>query len=63
MENNLFTKDEFFSCNQNIKISLFYKLYAKGIIQKNEIKEEEYYKKITHLLYEIRKDIEGNIKK
>ena len=60
IEKNLFTEDEFFSCNQNIKISLLYKLYEKGIIKKNE---EEYYKRITHLLDEIKKDIEGNIQK
>ena len=60
MEKNLFTKDEFFSDNQSIKISLFQKLYEKGKIKKNE---EEYYKRITHLLDEINKDIEGNIQK
>ena len=60
IEKNLFTKDEFFSDNQNIKISLLYKLYEKGKIKKNE---EKYYKRITHLLDEIKKDIEGNIQK
>ena len=60
IENNLFTKDEFFSGSQNIKISLIYKLYEKGKIQK---KEEEYYEKLIQLLVEIKKDIEGNIKK
>ena len=60
IENNLFTKDEFFLSNQNIKISLIYKLYEKGKIQK---KEEEYYEKLIQLLVEIKKDIEGNIKK
>ena len=60
MEKNLFTKDEFFSGNKNIKISLFYRLYEKGKIQKNE---EEYYERILHLLDSIEKDLEGNIKK
>ena len=56
----LFTKDEFFSCNKNLKISLFYKLYEKGKIKKNE---EEYYNRIIFLLDSIKRDIEGNIKK
>ena len=60
IEKNLFTKDEFFSGNKNIKILLFYKLYEKGKLKKNE---EEYYEKIAHLLDAILKDIEGNIKK
>ena len=57
---NLFTKDEFFSGNQNLKISLLYKLYEKGKLQKNE---EEYYENITNLLDTIKKDLEGEIKK
>jgi len=60
MEKNLFSKDEFFSGKQNIKISLFYKLNEKGKIQKNE---QGYYENIIHLFDEIKKDIEGNIKK
>ena len=60
MEKNLFTKDEFFSGSQNLKIILIYKLYKKGKIQK---KEEEYYENLIQLLDEIKKDIEGNIKK
>ena len=59
IERNLFTKDEFFSPNKNIKILLFYKLYEKGKLKKYE----ECYDKIAHLLDAILKDIEGNIKK
>ena len=43
MEKNLFTKDEFFSNSQNLKISLIYKLYKKGKIQN---KEEENYENL-----------------
>jgi len=60
MEQNLFTKDEFFSSSQNLNILLIYKLFKKGKIQK---KEEEYYENLIQLLDEIKKDIEGNIKK
>ena len=60
IEKYLFTKDEFFSYNQNIKILLFNKLYEKGKIKRNE---EEYYEKIILLLDSIKNDIEGNIKK
>ena len=60
VKKNLFTKDEFFSYNKNIKISLFYKLYEKGKIKKNE---EEYYNRIIFLLDSIKRDIEGDIKK
>ena len=57
---NLFKKDEFFSSNKNLKILLLYKLYEKGKIQKNE---EDYYENIMNLLAEIRKDIDGKIRK
>ena len=60
MKNNLFTKEEFFSSNKNLKISLLYNLFEKGKIQKND---EEYYEDITHLLDDIRKEIDGEIKK
>jgi hypothetical protein len=45
MDKNLFSKDEFFSGKQNIKISLFYQLYINGKIQSNE---KEYYENIMH---------------
>ena len=60
MNNHLFTKDEFFSGSQNLKILLFYKLKEKGKIKKSE---EDYYENITKLLKEINTDIDGNIKK
>ena len=60
MEKNLFTKEEFFSGHQNLKILLLCKLYEKGKIQKNE---EEYYENIEHLITDIRKEIDGEIKK
>ena len=60
MKENLFTKEEFFSGNQNFKIALLYQLFKEEKIKKNE---EEYYENIRKRLLEIRKDIEGNIKK
>ena len=60
MKNHLFTKDEFFSGSQNLKILLFYKLKENKKIKKSE---EEYYENIIKLLKEINKDIEGDIKK
>jgi hypothetical protein len=45
MDKNLFSKDEFFTGKQNIKISLFYQLYINGKIQSNE---KEYYENIMH---------------
>ena len=36
MGKNLFTKEEYFSTKKNLKIILLYKLYEKGIIQKND---------------------------
>ncbi len=62
MKKNLFTKEEFFSVNQSLKISLLYKLYEKGKIKGND-KKEEYYEIIENLLDDIRKEIEGEIKK
>ena len=61
MEKNLFTKEEFFSKNPSLKISLLYRLYETKKIKKNE---EDYYLNIEDLLGDIRKDIiEGNILK
>jgi len=61
MENNLFTKEEFFSNNKNLKILLLYKLNEAGKIKKNN---EEYYMNIEQTLEDIRKDIiDGNIQK
>jgi len=57
---NLFTKEEFFSSKQSLKILLLYKLYEKGIIKKND---EEYYENISGLLDNIKNDIDGNIKR
>ena len=57
---NLFTKEEFFSSKQSLKILLLYKLYEKGIIKKNE---EEYSENISGLLDNIKKDIDGTIKR
>ncbi len=36
MGKNLFTKEEYFLTKKNLKIILLYKLYEKGIIQKND---------------------------
>ena len=60
MAKNSFTKDEFFSGNQNLKISLLYKLYEKGKIQKND---EEYYENLESLLDNIKNEIDGEITK
>ena len=54
---NLFTKEEFFSEQKNLKILLLYKLYKKVNLQKII---KDFYEK---LLDNIQKDIEGNIKK
>ena len=60
MENNLFTKEEFFSDTNNFKIDLMYELYNKDIIKRNN---ENYYTKIEDLLKNIKKDLDGNIRK
>ena len=60
IENNLFTKEEFFSDTNNFKIDLMFELYKKGIIIKNN---ENYYTKIEDLLKNIKKDLDGNIRK
>ena len=57
---NLFSKEEFFSSNKNLKISLLYELKQKGKIKKNS---EEYYDKIIEILDNIHKDIDGEIRK
>ena len=74
MKNNLFTKDEFFSSSKNLKISLLYKLFKNGKIQKytqeneqkntqeNE-KNDDYYGIIQNRLDEIRNELDGEIKK
>ena len=59
-EKNVFTKEEFFSGEPNIKISLLYALYEKEKIKWNI---EKYYEKIIAQLQEIRGDIEDKIKK
>ena len=56
----LFTKEEFFSNNQNVKISLLYKLFKSRKIKNNG---EEYYKIIEKLLEDVRNDIDSNIQK
>ena len=54
-----FTKEEFFSNNENKKIELLCDLYEKGKIKINN--EENYYKDIDALLGEVIDDIEGKI--
>jgi len=60
LEKNLFTKDEFFSNKKSFKINLLYELFKRGIIKKNK---EDYYQNIQELLTNIKKDLDGNIKK
>ena len=60
IQKNLFTKEEFFSCKQNIKIILLYQLFEEKLIKENY---EKYYKHLYSLLDDIRRDIYGNIKK
>ena len=60
MEKNLFSKEEFFSNKKNFKIRLLYELFKKEIIKESD---EEYYEKIQNLLKNIKKDLDGNIKK
>ncbi len=59
IENNLFTKDDFFLEKQDNRILLLCELYEKGKIKKSQ---EEYFDKITNLLNCIKKDIDGEIK-
>ena len=60
IKDNLFTKNEFFSNSQNVKISLLYELYKKGLIKNDD---EENYENIEILLNNIRRDIiDGDIK-
>ena len=58
-----FIKDDFFSNNQNINIELLYALYEHKIIIKDENNNEDYYVNIQELLKEIKKEIDGDIKK
>ena len=60
IDKNLFTKEEFFSNNQNLKISLIYRLYEKGKIKDTK---EEYYVSLINLLNDIRNDLDGKISK
>ena len=60
MEKNTFTKEEFFTDNNNIKISLLLKLNEAKIIKESD---EEYYENIINLLKDIKEDIDGNIRK
>ena len=55
----MFTKENFFSRKKNIKLALFYKLYERGKIRKNNL---EYFDNILELLKSIKKDIDGDIK-
>ena len=57
---NLFTKEQFFSQNENIRITLLYELYENGKIR---MCEEEYYRNIINLLDSIKRDIDGHTPK
>ena len=59
MDRCKFTKEEYFSNNENTKIILLYDLYEKGKLKKNN--EENYYIDIEPLLSEIIDDMEGEI--
>ena len=59
-EKNLFSKNEFFSKYNDIKLELFYSLFEKGKIKKVNKKDFE---KIFKILSEIEIDIKGNINK
>ena len=61
MKTNLFTKKEFFSVSNSLKILLLYRLEDKGILQKYE--NEEFYKNIANLMRDIKLEIEGEIRK
>ena len=60
IEKNLFTKEEYFSRNKNLKIELLYKLSENGKIKKNV---GEYYDKIQNLIKSIKQDLDGQIEK
>ena len=53
-----FTKDEFFSCKENKKISLLFNLYERGIL---ECDNKNIYEDLEIILYDIYKDIKGEI--
>ena len=61
MKTNLFTKQDFFSVSNSLKILLLYRLKDKGILQKYE--NEEFYKNIANLMRDIKLEIEGEIRK
>ena len=63
IENNLFTKEEFFSNTKNLKIELMYELYNKGIIDKTKQNNQNFFTKIEKVLTIILNDLDGNIKK
>jgi len=50
----------FFSNTKNLKINLIYELFKRGIIKK---RKDDYYRKIEELLTNIKKDLDGSIKK
>ena len=56
----IFTKEEFFLSDKNIKISLLINLYEKGTINNNNIK---YFESTIELLENVYRDIRGNITK
>ena len=57
-EKNLFSKQEFFSKYNEIKLELFYNLYEKGKIKKGN---EEDFENLFEKLKEIELDLKGNI--
>ena len=63
IKDHSFNRDDFFSNNQNINIELLSALYKNNIIIKDENNNQIYYDEIQKLLKEIKKDIDGDIKK
>ena len=59
IENNLFSIDDFFFNNQNLKITLIYKLYETGKIKRNN---QDYLEKIEIILDDIKRKLDGDIK-
>jgi len=62
LNENLLTKEEFFSNKKNLKILLLIKLNEKGIFHENDDKNE-FYNKLEELIKSIKEDLDGEIKK
>ena len=58
----LFSKEEFYLSNSNLKIEFLCKLYDKGKLSELEKLNDESFENFENLLREIKKDLDGDIK-